>query len=257
MPKVIVCGRGGSGKSTLVSLLASELRSRGLVLVVDADESNLGLNAMLGLEQPMRSIMDYLGGKQEVGMKLMAMLRSEGNEKVQLFVRELALGDLPPECLSANRVLCMVRIGKIEHSMEGCACPMGAVARDFLNQLCVDAGQWVLVDTEAGVEHFGRGILEGADFILVIVDPSQEAVILAEKACRLAEEAGKHYGVVLSKIDERTRVILEEKLACNGLSPLGVVPYSPLIAHANLEGESLRDESIRGELLHILNALEL
>ncbi|MCL6477336.1 MAG: zeta toxin family protein [Peptococcaceae bacterium] len=50
MYKVIVSGRGGSGKSTLVALLAGELSNRERVLVVDTDESNLGLGKMLGLE---------------------------------------------------------------------------------------------------------------------------------------------------------------------------------------------------------------
>jgi CO dehydrogenase maturation factor len=50
MPKLLVCGRGGSGKSTLVALLAQCLGEEGKVLVVDADESNLGLGTMLRLQ---------------------------------------------------------------------------------------------------------------------------------------------------------------------------------------------------------------
>lgn len=42
MPKVIVCGRGGSGKSTLVSLLAGELARRGPVLVMGSDLASSG-----------------------------------------------------------------------------------------------------------------------------------------------------------------------------------------------------------------------
>ncbi|WP_337971792.1 zeta toxin family protein [Methanobacterium petrolearium] len=43
MPKIIISGRGGSGKSTLVTLLAQQLKKHGKVLIVDSDESNLGL----------------------------------------------------------------------------------------------------------------------------------------------------------------------------------------------------------------------
>jgi CO dehydrogenase maturation factor len=256
MPKVIVCGRGGSGKSTLVSLLAKRIAEHGPVIVVDADESNLGLNVMLGLEAPQCTIMDYLGGKPVVGRKLMARLRGEGDEDVSLFHEGLALGDLPSDCSSGNGSLSMVRIGKIEHSMEGCACPMGAVARSFLNNLSANEGQWVLVDTEAGVEHFGRGILEGADYVLVMVDPSREAVVLAEKACGLAEEAGKACGVVLAKVDGETRPLLEEKLYQRQLSPTGSVPYSADLARASLEGDPLEYESLRGELRQVLLAIE-
>ena len=73
---------------------------------------------------------------------------------------------------------------------------MGALAREFLNKLKNNEKEWVIVDTEAGVEHFGRGVLEGTDAVLMVIDPSHEAVILAEKAAKLAEEAGKSFAVV-------------------------------------------------------------
>jgi len=39
--KISVCGKGGSGKSTVVTLLANEALARGYqVLIVDSDESN-------------------------------------------------------------------------------------------------------------------------------------------------------------------------------------------------------------------------
>ena len=48
--KMSVCGKGGSGKSAIVALIANEMQQRGhQVLVVDSDESNPGLYRMLGL----------------------------------------------------------------------------------------------------------------------------------------------------------------------------------------------------------------
>jgi len=42
--KFVICGKGGSGKSTVSALIAREMASRGeKVLVVDTDESNFGL----------------------------------------------------------------------------------------------------------------------------------------------------------------------------------------------------------------------
>ena len=42
--KILICGKGGSGKSTVSALLARELSKNGdRVLVVDTDESNFGL----------------------------------------------------------------------------------------------------------------------------------------------------------------------------------------------------------------------
>ena len=56
--EISVCGKGGSGKSTIVTLLANEALARGYqVLVVDSDESNTGLFRMLGFHQPPTPLM--------------------------------------------------------------------------------------------------------------------------------------------------------------------------------------------------------
>lgn len=48
--KILVCGKGGCGKSTLSALIAKELAKRGnRVLVIDSDESNYGLHTQLGM----------------------------------------------------------------------------------------------------------------------------------------------------------------------------------------------------------------
>jgi CO dehydrogenase maturation factor len=60
--KVLICGKGGSGKSTIASLLAKDLKTKGYrVLVVNADESNYSLSAQLGMEDS-KELMDQLAG---------------------------------------------------------------------------------------------------------------------------------------------------------------------------------------------------
>lgn len=62
--KILVCGKGGSGKSTIVALLAREMALRkNRVLVIDSDESNIGLHNRLGMEKP-DDFMNYFGGKK-------------------------------------------------------------------------------------------------------------------------------------------------------------------------------------------------
>ncbi|MDI6908165.1 MAG: ABC transporter substrate-binding protein [Thermoanaerobacterales bacterium] len=79
--------------------------------------------------------MDEVGGKPAVREKLMAMLRGKGSGRAELFTEKLTLDTLPVACVRWDGSVGLLQVGKIEHSMEGCACPMGMVARAFLNYL--------------------------------------------------------------------------------------------------------------------------
>ncbi|SHE33551.1 CO dehydrogenase maturation factor [Desulfofundulus australicus DSM 11792] len=255
MPKIMICGRGGSGKSTLVTLLARALAERGKVLVVDTDESNLGLHKMLGLSTPAMTLMGCLGGKPAVREKLLASLQKKGDENTGFFADGLSLASLPPECTGGEWPLRFLRIGKIERSMEGCACPMGAVARSFLKQLRVGQDEWVLVDTEAGVEHFGRGVVEGVDLVVMVVDPSHEAVLLAERARALTAGVGKEFVAVLNKVDAETESFLRRELSAKGIPVRGAFGFAPEITKANLVGNPLPAGNYREQVKELLASL--
>lgn len=248
MPKIMVSGRGGSGKSTLATLLARVLGEQGKVLVVDADESNLSLCNMLGQPAPTASLMDYLGGKPAVREKLLASLQQGSGENVGFFMEDLCLEKLPRECVMGDGPVGYLRIGKIDHSLEGCACPMGAVARSFLKQLKADQDEWVIVDTEAGVEHFGRGVLEGVDVVVMVVDPSREAILLADKARVLAAEVKKDFLVVLNKVDDSTEPLLRQELSGRGIPVGGTLGFSAEITRANLTGNPLEAGALRRQV---------
>ncbi len=255
MPKVLVCGRGGSGKSTVVTMLARTLGEQSKVLVVDADESNLGLSKMLDIQTPEKTLMESLGGKKAVMEILMAAMRNNFTEEVNMFSGDVSLDELPAGSVSWVGSVGLALIGKVEHSNEGCACPMGALAREFLNKLKESDEEWVIVDTEAGVEHFGRGVLQGVDAVLMIVDPSYDAVLLAEKAAKLAGEAGKPFSVILNKIDEKTELCLKEILGAVKVDIAGILPYSPEVSDANLMGKPLAAEPLRQRMEEIITRI--
>ncbi|GBF33113.1 CO dehydrogenase accessory protein CooC [Desulfocucumis palustris] len=255
MPKIIVSGRGGSGKSTMAALLAKALEERGKVLVIDTDESNLGLGRMLGQEPPAMTLMGFLGGKSAVRDKLLASMQQEKKEKLSFFRDNLTLENLPAECVSWHGPVGVLRIGKIEHSMEGCACPMGSITRSLLNELQVSENEWAIVDTEAGVEHFGRGILEGADIVLMVADPSYESVLLTEKARELAGEANKKFIVVINKLDENTGPVLRQELTGRGIEIGAALNYSADVNQANLTGNPVDINVLREDVGGIIDKL--
>ena len=185
--KIAVCGKGGCGKSTVTSLLAKALARRGKeTLVIDSDESNYGLHRQLGMKLP-RDFTDYFGGKQNV---LNDMMLSKFTH--QFFEKTWTIDDIPEDYYSLKDGVKLMTSGKIHQANEGCSCAMGTVMTQFIQNLRLTEDQFALMDMEAGIEHFGRGIDNGVDLILIIIDPSYESLQLSKKIGELSESIQKH-----------------------------------------------------------------
>ena len=233
MMKVLVCGKGGSGKSTVAALLAKAMAQRGYeVLVVDSDESNYGLHRQLGMELP-SYLMDYFGGKKKMIEKMMKAFPK--GEQVELFDQKWGLDDIPAEAFSQKDGIKLLAIGKIHDFGEGCACPMGALSKMFLDNLVVNNKEVVIVDTEAGIEHFGRGVEQGCDTILAVLDPSYESLQLSKKIDEISQTIGKSLYFVLNRMDEESKEtmleVLDEKRIASS------IPENKDLFRAGLIGE--------------------
>jgi CO dehydrogenase maturation factor len=195
--KMVILGKGGSGKSTVSALLARGLARKGYsVLVIDSDESNFGLHRQLGMEEP-RELMEQLGGRRGAGRQIMESAR-EG-KSIGPLDGNFGTADIPPGCLSIKDGVRLLQIGKVKHFGEGCACPIGVLASDFLERLRLAEREVAIVDTEAGLEHLGRGVERGADLVLMVMDPSFESLRLRDKVSTMLEEAGKPLFFVLNR----------------------------------------------------------
>jgi CO dehydrogenase maturation factor len=215
--KLVVCGKGGSGKSTVSAMIAREMAERGeKLLVADTDESNFGLYKQLGLPQTGDS-MDYLGGKKALGDKMMNFMKSEGKEKLSI-LQDFSLDDIPEEMMASEDGISLVAIGKIRDYGEGCACPMGALAREFIEKLKAD-GMQVIVDTDAGIEHFGQGVEAGCDRVVAVIDPSYESVLLSEKISEMAARINKPVFFILNRMNEDAAEALVDKKKIAGSLP--------------------------------------
>lgn len=236
--KVLICGKGGSGKSTITALLAKSMAKRGYnVLVVDSDESNFGLHRQLGIGMP-EDFMNYLGGKKTLGEKLMQAYQSGDNTII--LENKWKISDIPEAYTVKKGNIQMMAIGKIHDFGEGCACPMGALAKNLLNNMETTSEDIIFVDTEAGIEHFGRGVEEGCDLILMILDPSYESIRLSEKIKELAEKAEKTLYFILNRADKTGIQFMLETV--DKTHVLASVPSDADIFRAGLVGEELSVE---------------
>ena len=223
--KVVVAGKGGCGKSTVTALLAKELASRGReVLVVDSDESNFGLHSLLGMERG-SDFMEYFGGKKVLF------------EKVKDLRSSWPIDELPEEYVSRKGRIALIAMGKIYDYGEGCSCPINALSSRFLEVVELKEDGFLIADTDAGIEHLGRGIEKGCDLILVVVDPSSESIRLAGKVTEMGESIGKSVYFVLNKVDERSKAIILDSLTASRV--VAVIPVDAGVFESGLKGEEL------------------
>jgi len=242
--KISICGKGGSGKSVFTALMAMALKERGYrVLVVDSDESNYGLFRLLGFPHPPVPFMEMVGGKRSIKERMPIKASTQATEsKGEILPHDgLGIDDIPHQYRLENDHLFLVSIGKISQSLEGCACPMGVLTREFLKKLRLLPNEAVLVDMEAGVEHFGRGVETSIDGVVVVVEPSMESLELAVRVKTLAQEAGvKKAWVVLNKIpSDDLALTMKEELRGKGIELTGQIHYDPEIFKACLKGRKL------------------
>jgi CO dehydrogenase maturation factor len=228
--KISVCGKGGSGKSTIVSLLAHQSAARGFkTLVVDADESNAGLFYLLGFPEPPKPLMDLVGGRSQWAekMRTSSLLSSS----------RISADDIPASHSIRRNGMQLVSVGKIRHALEGCACPMGVLSREFLNKLVLAEDEVALVDTEAGIEHFGRGVDNYIDIVLLVVEPSRESLTLAVKIKELTAGLEKNPVAVVNKAgSERIVAGMRPTLQQNAIEVIGVIPNDSVVFEAGLKG---------------------
>ncbi len=259
MQKIAVCGKGGSGKSVLVRLLADGLRNRGhRVLVIDSDESNTGLERMLGFDSRCRPLIDLLGGKQKLEEEIITKVKAgETEETVQLIKEEMPVASIPNDYILQKDGIKLVIVGKILMALEGCACPMGIVSRSFLKKLRLEPDEVAIVDLEAGVEHFGRGVETSVDCVLVVVEPSIDSLEVATKIKELANQIqiGDVWAILNKITSEEIANKLTTRLNKEGINVIGSIRQSPEIFESCLEGRPLKEHRVAADVNKILDFL--
>jgi CO dehydrogenase nickel-insertion accessory protein CooC1 len=117
---------------------------------------------------------------------------------------------LPEKFVLTKNGLRLMVLGAIRVAGGGYACPEQTVLRRLLNYLILTAKEVVILDMEAGVEHFGRATLTLIDVILVVVQcPCSKSI----------SKYGAHNqrGVVSIQVRTKGFIWLEKSLMKNTL----------------------------------------
>jgi CO dehydrogenase maturation factor len=248
--KIAVSGKGGVGKSTTVSLMAKALaRLNYSVLVLDTDESNPGLYRSLGFNKtpkPLYSLMSRFSYKEE-----------PGEDTQWIMLPEIKVTDIPPAYMLEQKGIKFLMVGKIEDPFQGCACSMADVTRGLVSRLSLREKEIILIDMEAGVESFGRGVGRSVDLVLSIVEPSFESMALAEKIVYMAEGMGiNRAGALLNKVpSEAIQEKMIRELEKRNVQTLGTIHFDPKVQEAGFEGRPPMDSKAGEEVEEITQVL--
>jgi len=127
-------------------------------------------------------------------------------------------------------------LGTVKAAGAGCMCPANALLRALLRHHLTRKEEDVVVDTEAGLEHFGRGVVRGFDVLLDIVEPRTQSIQTSLRIFALAKELQVHETLFIgNKVrDEAEEKFLRDALAEEGLSPFTIVPYDRPVEEADM-----------------------
>ena len=159
---IAVAGKGGSGKTSVASLVIRYLKKNGFepILAVDADP-NANLGESLGLAR-----------KQTIG----SIIASFNKEKINIppgMTKEAYLEYRLNEALVEGKGLDLVTMGRGEG--PECYCYPNLLLRKFIDTLA-DNYSYVVMDNEAGMEHLSRRTTQNIDELLIVSNHSVKGV---------------------------------------------------------------------------------
>lgn len=237
--KIAVTGKGGVGKSTVVGLLARALADGGwTVLAIDADP-DANLASAIGVPADKAAALAPISRMTGLARERTGAAEGDGAH----FILNPRVNDLPERFAVEHAGVKLLLMGAVDHAGAGCVCPEHALLRTLVRHLLTRRRECVLMDMEAGIEHFGRGTVGAVDLLIVVVEPGARSVQTAHQIRRLAAELGlKRIAYVASKVTgPADEAFIAERVEGGPL--IASVAFDPAVGEADRRGLSCYDTS--------------
>jgi CO dehydrogenase maturation factor len=213
---IALSGKGGTGKTTISSLLIRSLIDRGNtpVLAVDADP-NANLHEALGV-----TVRETLGSMREEAFTRHIPPGMNRHDYVRFRFRQ---------ALVEARGFDLVAMGRPEGS--GCYCFANDLLSECMLQLERDY-RFVVIDAEAGMEHISRGTLGKPDMLLIVSDPGARGLRTMSRIRDIAIQLGlepEHIHIVFNRFKSGTAPV-----DFGTDAPIAIIPDDPQVEAADL-----------------------
>lgn len=221
---IALAGKGGSGKTSVASLIIRYLKENGSgpILAIDADP-NANLGESLGLEV-----------KQTVGLILDKFQR----DKIEIppgMTKEAYLEYRLNEVIIEDEKFDLVTMGRGEG--PECYCYPNLLLRKFADKLA-DNYAYVVMDNEAGLEHLSRRTTQNVDELLIITSPTVKGVrtvarikdIVAQLKLRVRRQS-----VIINPAPPQLDPLVEKELLRLEIEPVAVIPQDEEVYQCDVE----------------------
>ncbi|RLI72821.1 ATP-binding protein [Archaeoglobales archaeon] len=227
MVVVAVTGKGGTGKTVVSALLIhfiSKVTTR--VLAVDADPDS-NLPDALGVANEVKKTLGDIREVFQVSRDDMGAMNKEQWLEGKIYTEAIC------ECDSYDLLV----MGRPEG--EGCYCFANSLLRGVLRKL-MRHYDYIIIDSEAGLEHFSRKTIDTADYIFVITDMSKKGLATAKRIKKMSKELKLDFkGIYLigNRIMSKEAEEIIKKFADEeGIPLIGFLPYDEKIAELDMKG---------------------
>ncbi len=241
---IAVAGKGGSGKTSITSLVIRYLMKNGSgpILAIDADP-NANLGESLGLDV-----------KQTVG----SVLNEFQKDKINIppgMSKQTYLDYKLNEIIVESKGLDLVTMGRGEG--PDCYCAPNLVLKNFTDSLAENYA-YVVMDNEAGMEHLSRRTTQNIDRLLIISDHSVKGIRTVARIRDLVSELKlvvKRHLIIVSFAPTKLDPLVTEELDRLGIDLTATIPLDEELYQYDLKLKSLLDLPDTSEAVTAVNGL--
>lgn len=241
---IAVAGKGGSGKTSITSLVIRYLQKNNLrpILAVDADP-NANLGESLGLEL-----------RETVG----SIIASFNTEKINIppgLTKEAYLEYKLNAALVEDKGIDLLTMGRGEG--PECYCYPNLLLRKFADSLAGNYA-YVVMDNEAGMEHLSRRTTQNVDALLLVSNHSVKGIRTVARLKELISELKlvvKRQEVIINFAPAKLAPLVNEELTRLGIDSPTLIPEDEEIYNYDLEVKPLLDLPDTSKAVKAVDAL--